>query len=59
MKDTDTKTDLINTLVDSYDAKVITVNTMTTLSDENIKNGDNYISIMNEFLENIRNVTLG
>lgn len=59
MRDTDTKTDLINTLVDSYDAKVITINTMTTLTEENIKNGDNYISIMNDFLENIRNVTLG
>lgn len=59
MKDTDDKTDLINTLVNNYDAKIISVNTMTTLTDENVKNGDNYISIMNEFLENIRNVTLG
>lgn len=59
MKDTDEKTELINTLVDNYDAKIITVNTMNTLSEENVKNNDTYISIMNEFLENIRNVTLG
>ena len=59
MKDTDQKTELIDTLVNSYDAKIITVNTMNTLNEENIKNNDNYISIMNEFLENIRNVTLG
>lgn len=59
MKDTDEKTELIDTLVNSYDAKIITVNTMNTLNEENIKNNDNYISIMNEFLENIRNVTLG
>lgn len=59
MKDTDEKTELIDTLVNSYDAKIITVNTMNTLSEENVKNNDTYISIMNEFLENIRNVTLG
>ena len=59
MRDTDTKSDLINDLEKTYEANVITVNTMTTLSDDNIKNGDNYISIMNDFLENIRNITLG
>lgn len=59
MKDTDEKTELINNLVESYDVKIIIVNTMNTLTEENIKNNDNYITIMNEFLENIRNVTLG
>ena len=59
MKNTEEKTDLINELVDNYEAKIVTVNTMTTLSDENVKNNDNYISIMNDFLENIRNVVLG
>ena len=59
MKDTDIKTELIENLINDYDAKVVIVNTMSTLTDENVKNGDNYISIMNEFLENIRNVTLG
>ena len=59
MKDTDERNELIDTLVNSYDAKIITVNTMNTLSEENVKNNDTYISIMNEFLENIRNVTLG
>jgi zinc transport system substrate-binding protein len=59
MKDTEEKTELISTLESSYEAKIVTVNTMNTLSEENIKNSDNYISIMNEFLDNIRNVTLG
>lgn len=59
MKDTDEKTELIDSLTSSYEAKIITVNTMNILSDENIKNGDNYITIMNDFLENIRNITLG
>ena len=59
MKDTDVKSDIINELEKNYDVKIITVNTMNTLTDENIKNNDNYISIMNEFLDNIRDVTLG
>ncbi len=59
MKDTDSKTELITTLESNYGAQIITVNTMNTLSDENIKNSDNYMSLMNDFIENIRNVTLG
>ena len=59
MKDNEEQSELITSLVNSYDAKIVTVNTMNTLTEENIANGDNYISIMNEFLENIRNVTLG
>lgn len=59
IKSGEEKSDLINDLVNSYDAKVIEINTMTTLSDENVTNNDNYISIMENFLENIRNVTLG
>ena len=59
IKDTEEKTEFMNELESSYDAKIVKVNTMTTLSDDNVKNKDNYISIMNEFLENIRNATLG
>lgn len=50
---------LIKELINNYDAKTIEVNTMTTLSDKNVDNNENYISIMENFLENIRNVTLG
>ena len=59
MKDTDIKSDLINELIKNYDANVVIVNSMNTLTDENKDNHDNYISIMNDFLENIRDVTLG
>ena len=59
MTDIDEKTELINSLVENYDAKIVNVSTMYTLSEDNIVNGDNYISIMNDFIENIRNVTLG
>lgn len=39
-------------------ATLISVNTMTTLSDQNRKNSDTYISIMQEFIENIKNAVL-
>lgn len=59
MKDNDTKTDLINDLEKNYNAKIISVNTLTTLSEENIKNQEDYATIMRDYLENIKNITLG
>ncbi|MBE6160592.1 MAG: zinc ABC transporter substrate-binding protein [Firmicutes bacterium] len=53
------KSDLVKDLIDNYDVKVIEVNTMNTLTDENVNNKETYFSIMENFLENIRNVTLG
>jgi zinc transport system substrate-binding protein len=39
-------------------AQIIVVNTMTTLSDENRKNNDNYLTIMQEFMENVKNAVI-
>lgn len=39
-------------------ANFISVHTMTTLSDQNRKNSDTYITIMQEFIENIKNAVL-
>lgn len=54
---TDTETDLIKDLKANYNAKVINVDTMYTLSDEDELNHNNYITIMQEFIDNIRNTT--
>jgi len=59
IKDTDEKTDLIKTLEEEYNAKVITVNTMTTLTTESKNNNENYLTIMKGYLEDIKNATLG
>lgn len=59
MKDTDEKTDLIKTLEEEYGAKIVTVNTMTTLSTESKNNNENYLTIMKDYLEDIKNATLG
>ncbi len=58
MKDTEEKSDTIKEL-EKNGAKVITVNTMETLTKEEKENNDTYFTIMNEYMENIRNATLG
>lgn len=58
MKDTDEKTNTITTLEKSG-AKIITVKTMKTLTTEEKENNETYFTIMNEYIENIKNATLG
>ncbi len=59
MKDTEGKNDLISTLEKDYNANVVTVNTMTSLSTENKDTTENYITIMNNYMEELKNATLG
>lgn len=53
----DEETDLIKNLKENYKAKVIVVDSMISLSKENVEAGNDYIMIMNNFLENLRTVT--
>ena len=57
--DTDDKTEFISSLESEYDANIITVDTMYTLTDEEANNNENYLTIMRDFIDNIRNTTLG
>ncbi len=59
MRDTDEKTELITTLEKDYKAKIITVNTMSTLTTEEENNKETYLTIMDEYIENIKTATLG
>ncbi len=59
MKNTEEKTDLIASLEKEYGAKIIKVNTMTTLTTEEKNNNETYLTIMNTYIENIKNATLG
>lgn len=54
---TDPETDLIKDLRTNYNANVINVDVMYTLSAEDEANRNNYITIMQEFIDNIRNTT--
>lgn len=58
MKDTEEKTEAITTLEKSG-AKIITIKTMQTLKTEEKENNETYFTIMNEYMENIKNATLG
>ncbi|MCM1053770.1 MAG: metal ABC transporter substrate-binding protein [Ruminococcus sp.] len=55
----DAKTELINELEESYKANIINVNMLYTLSDNEVATNENYVTLMEEFIENIRNTTLG
>lgn len=56
--DTDAS-DLITSLVEEDEANVISVDTMYTLTDEESGNNETYLTIMRDFIDNIRNTTLG
>ena len=58
MRDTDEKTEIISTL-EQNGAKVVKVKTMKTLTTEEKENNETYFTIMNEYMENIKNATLG
>ena len=53
----DEETELIKNLKSNYKAKIIVVDRMISLSKENLDAGNDYIMIMNNFLENLRTVT--
>jgi len=53
------KTDLITDLETNYNAKIVSVNTMETLEKEEKDNKETYLTIMEDFIEDIRKVTLG
>ncbi len=58
IKDTEEKSEFIASLEKEYGAKVITVNTMTTLTPEEKANNENYLTIMNNYLDNLKNAVL-
>ncbi len=54
----DTKTDLIADLESEYDANVIRVNMLYTLSEEESSSNETYLTIMQDLIDNIRNTAL-
>ncbi len=50
--------DSVKDLVDNYGAELIEINTMSTLTDEERNNKDNYLTIMNDFITKLSNVVL-
>ncbi len=52
------KTELINSLVNDYKAKIIVVNEMYALDETEKNNNETYLSLMDEYIDNIRNIVL-
>ena len=57
--DVDEKTELITNLEENYEVNIIQVDTMYTLTDEEASNNETYLTIMRDFIDQIRNTTLG
>ncbi len=49
--------DSVKDLVDNYGAELVEINTMATLSDKQKNNKENYLTIMNDFLTQLSNIT--
>ena len=50
--------DSIKDLVDNYQAELIEINTMDTLTDQERNNKDNYLTIMNDFITKLSDTIL-
>lgn len=53
------KTDVVNNLVNNYNAKTIEMNVMSTIKEEQRENNETYYTLLQENIDNIRNVTIG
>ncbi len=58
MSSADKNTELINSLINDYKATITKVDIMTTLSEENKNNNQNYLTLTQGFIDNIRNIIL-
>ncbi len=54
----DIKNDKVTDLEKNYGAKMISVNSMDVLTDDEVKNNENYINIMKTFIKNLSDVVL-
>ena len=49
--------DQVKELVTKFEAKTISVNSMNVLTDEEVKNNENYLNIMKSFIKELTNIT--
>jgi len=59
MLDSEADSELIGELITSYKLTEVIVKSMNTLSEEERQNKETYLTIMKEYVENLRQVTLG
>lgn len=56
VENTEAVNDIISEMIKDAQAQTIVVNMMNTLTEENKKNNDTYFTIINEFINNIKNI---
>lgn len=54
----DDETDNVKDLKNNYGAKEVSINTLDVLTDDEVKNNENYVNIMKAFIKNISDVVL-
>lgn len=59
VENTEAVNDIISEMIKDAQAQTIVVNMMNTLTEENKKNNDTYFTIINEFINNIKNIING
>ena len=57
MLESDEETELIKNLRENYNAKIVKIDNMNSLSQENLNAGNDYLMIMNQFIDSIRTAT--
>lgn len=58
VKDKEKVSDSIKDIVDNYGATLVEINTMSTLTDAERTNKDNYLTIMSDFISQLSNIVL-
>lgn len=53
------KSDVVNNLINNYKAQSIEMNVMSTIKEEQRKKSENYYTLLQENIDNIRNVVIG
>ena len=59
ISDNKEKSEVINNLINNYKAQTVTMNIMSTINENDRKENENYLTLMQENIDNIRNVTIG
>lgn len=59
VKDDEEINDYLKEIIKNNNLETVSIDTMTVLNDEHKKANDTYLTIMKEFLEQIKNVTIG
>ncbi len=59
VRDDRNKTEIVENLIDNYNAEAVEMNIMATIKEEDRKENENYYTLMQQNIDNIRNIIIG